>query len=217
MAANLIATWAAVTTALIIAASLYYQRKHNRLSVKPHLDILYKHAPGNSSVTKIDFYLINNGLGPAVIKEIIFLTGGVRIGVVTNEENSSVYDCEPGLEAHTLMQKYVSTIFNRNGNYPTIKEIGNITHLLKDYHLPENQKNLLMSITFPIDGVINMSDHKKPVVTYRYELITGNEIQNYLKKGSIKIRYESVYKEPFCFDSKKNLNNLSVVYALKSN
>ncbi|MCF9094347.1 hypothetical protein, partial [Vibrio parahaemolyticus] len=43
------------------------QRRQNRISLKPHLD-LFTERHFNNGVGRIEIYLINNGLGPAFIE-----------------------------------------------------------------------------------------------------------------------------------------------------
>lgn len=62
--AMFIATWNA-----------YIQRKHARLSVTPHIDLTY----GETTKDPLGLFMVNNGLGPARIKEFSVLVGGESV------------------------------------------------------------------------------------------------------------------------------------------
>lgn len=68
---TVLADWAAVVIALsALFVSLqqgFQQRKHDRLSVKPHLDT-FEHSDLTDKVATLTLTLSNNGLGPAIIK-----------------------------------------------------------------------------------------------------------------------------------------------------
>ena len=65
------------TSALILTTVTVYQtRKHNRLSVTPHLDTFLDH-----SNNEIILYLLNNGIGPAKIDDVtLFIDGSPHKG-----------------------------------------------------------------------------------------------------------------------------------------
>lgn len=54
----------AITAVLFTAYQAYLSRKHNKLSVKPHITISW----ANFSDAPISFTMCNDGLGPAIIK-----------------------------------------------------------------------------------------------------------------------------------------------------
>ena len=54
----------AITAVLFTAYQAYLSRKHNKLSVKPHITVSW----ANFSDAPISFTMCNDGLGPAIIK-----------------------------------------------------------------------------------------------------------------------------------------------------
>ncbi|PPC84922.1 MAG: hypothetical protein CTY37_09235 [Methylotenera sp.] len=60
----------------------YLSRRHNRLSVKPHIEI----AIGFNFIQQ-EYYInmLNNGLGPALITKIQLLVDGVEVDTQTSE------------------------------------------------------------------------------------------------------------------------------------
>ena len=79
MKADTIIAISAVTIALaslfVSVWSAFQTRKHNRLSVTPHLKIDYFHKPSEP----IKVILSNNGIGTALIKEFSVLLDGVTV------------------------------------------------------------------------------------------------------------------------------------------
>ncbi|MCG9711838.1 hypothetical protein L1D29_03265 [Shewanella insulae] len=73
-----IASAAVVIAFCALAVSIwqgYVMRLHQKLSVKPHIDIDYKFFPGKP----IEIRMLNNGVGPAIIKSFKVLYDGKSI------------------------------------------------------------------------------------------------------------------------------------------
>lgn len=69
----------ALLTALFTAYQAFLSRKHNRLSVKPHLTTWIDDSSDNKFyVIRCD--LMNNGIGPAIIKKFEVFFEGEKIG-----------------------------------------------------------------------------------------------------------------------------------------
>ncbi|AVF95390.1 hypothetical protein AL552_17335 [Vibrio diabolicus] len=96
------------------------QRRQNRISLKPHLD-LFTERFFNNGVGRIEIYLINNGLGPAFIE-----TFDIALG----DKNYSARD------ALTALFGDRSDAFN-------------YTELSKGYAIAHNQRIRLLSVNFP--------------------------------------------------------------------
>ncbi|ENY5168439.1 TPA: hypothetical protein ACMDWL_004407 [Vibrio parahaemolyticus] len=96
------------------------QRRQNRISLKPHLD-LFTDRYFNNGVGRIEIYLINNGLGPAFIE-----TFEITLG----DKNYSAKDARTALFG------------DRSDEF-------NYTELSKGYAIAHNQRIRVLSVNFP--------------------------------------------------------------------
>lgn len=80
-----VAVLAASAAATFTAYQAVLLRKHNRLSVKPHL-CTWTHDDDSDKMYKIYFLLSNNGLGPAIIKSFKVYFDGERLGDHSNSK-----------------------------------------------------------------------------------------------------------------------------------
>ncbi|EGQ7830716.1 hypothetical protein [Vibrio parahaemolyticus] len=95
------------------------QRRQNRISLKPHLD-LFTERHFNNGVGRIEIYLINNGLGPAFIE-----TFEITLG----DKNYNAKDA-------------LTVLFgNRSDEF-------NYTELSKGYAIAHNQRIRVLSVNF---------------------------------------------------------------------
>jgi len=68
----ILAFFLAMLTAFMLIYESYANRKHNRLSIKPSLNILYK----STDEPVLGFFLSNEGFGPAIIKKATITIDG---------------------------------------------------------------------------------------------------------------------------------------------
>ncbi|MEW5681971.1 MAG: hypothetical protein AB1780_06300 [Pseudomonadota bacterium] len=122
-------------SSLIVALSALFftiwqfsvQRKHNRISVKPHL-IKFSRRSKSNNVAKLEILLINNGLGPAYINKFQVFYKGEEI-----EPNNAV----------------------KNALGPLIENMS-ITILGDDYAIAEKETVKLLSVTFPCNTELDI-------------------------------------------------------------
>lgn len=109
----------ALSALLFTAWQFIVQRKHNRISVKPHLIRTSRTSKRDNSVS-LEVILINNGLGPAYINNFqIFHKGQV---------------CDPNAELKNVFGDLI-----RNSSF---------TILGDDYAISEKESVVLLSICF---------------------------------------------------------------------
>ncbi len=74
-----------VATSVFVATAFqgFIQRQHSRISVKPHLDTYYEISenqdPNRPSI-QVKYFLINNGLGPAMVDSYLIKYDGEVVG-----------------------------------------------------------------------------------------------------------------------------------------
>ena len=67
------------TTAVVMSSwQMWAQRKHNRVSVTPHLSE-HTHTSVNNGVISLQFNVANNGIGPAFINSFTVLHNGKKL------------------------------------------------------------------------------------------------------------------------------------------
>lgn len=115
-AAEIIALCAMVFTAYQIIV----QRKHNILSVKPHV-ATFTHTNRNNNSAHLQVDIMNNGLGPAFINKF-----QVYLSRQACEVNAAVNSLLKGLNANTSITKFGD-----------------------DYAMPAGETRKLLSVTFP--------------------------------------------------------------------
>lgn len=102
------------------AYQVIVQRKHNILSVKPHITT-FKNRNRNQNSAQLQIVIMNNGLGPAFINKFqIYLAGQ------PHEAKAAVASVLKGLQVNT-----------------------SITTLGDDYAMPAGETRNLLSVSFP--------------------------------------------------------------------
>lgn len=78
-----ISNWQGIVAITALALSLWQllsQRKHDRLSVRPYLSAGYKwHCSSDKGLKSFEVVVVNNGIGPAIIKDCFVEIDGKRI------------------------------------------------------------------------------------------------------------------------------------------
>ncbi|MBO1926630.1 hypothetical protein J3998_03490 [Thiomicrorhabdus sp. 6S2-11] len=133
------------------------QRKHNRISVKPHLFSLST-SDRNKNIARLQILLINNGLGPAFINEFKVFYKGIES------------------EPHTAVKSALGNLAKNSS----------LTILGDDYAMPEKDKEVLLSVTFPAK-----SEDEVTIVANR------------LDELDLLINYSSAYEKMEPYDSRK--------------
>ena len=93
--------------ALFIAAwQAWGTRRHNRLSVKPHL-ATWTNQDDSDGFYKVRFVLLNNGLGPAILKKFRVFFDGKRMGdscdrAALENKVAEILKQQPGIIRHTI-------------------------------------------------------------------------------------------------------------------
>ena len=133
-------------------------RKHNKLSVTPHITtFVYNHAkPGEGSLTS---ELTNNGLGPAVIKSFKIFLNGTELNIQSSEQ--------AGKKLKEILEGKVfdhSTTILNNG-----------------YHVPAGEKRIIFAVRFPINEKQTVKDFQQKLenlsLTIEYESIYGQKFK----------------------------------------
>jgi len=151
-AAEVIALCALVFTAY----QAYTTRRHNKLSVKPHLTTF---VTGDRSADKFSFSakLMNNGLGPAIIKSYqIYVDGKLS-------EIKSSKQAEDALKELLHDKKVITT---------------SATFLGKDYAMPAKESKDLMAASFMLerdDELREIASRLKFDWVIEYESIYGGK------------------------------------------
>ncbi len=151
-----------VSSAVIAIAALFVAvrqgvvtRRHNRISVTPHLVIIQKVTPQSPQV---DTRLKNYGVGPAVISEVTVLVDGEKLDNIEEAEWPKI------LSRVGLKYRYAEV------SLPNLT-VGSFVPIGHD-------ESLLM---------IDLGDEEQET----FDLI------NHLKRIDIRIRYKSVYGDPY--------------------
>lgn len=110
------------------------QRRQNRISLKPHLDLFTERFFDNG-VGRIEVYLINNGLGPAFVE---------TFGIKLDDKN---YNARDALKA----------LFGDQSDE------FNYAELVKGYGITHNQRIRLLSVNFPAKGWDDVNDFEESV------------------------------------------------------
>ena len=160
-------------SALFVAVSqTFIQRRHNKLSVRPHLTTFINYETNNPQpdaqgnipprIKKLIATLYNNGLGPAKIKKYCFKFDGIEI--VDDKKD---------------LKSTLNKIFGE-GNYI----LHTSSNLKDDFALQTNQNLVIASVSFPLEG--DQDEHPK---------------EEELEKFGLKIKYQSFYGEKFTLDT----------------
>jgi hypothetical protein len=117
--AEIIAACALVFTAYQVTS----QRRHNVLSVRPHITT-FTHRNKDATFARLDVQLLNNGLGPAFVHKFqVYLSGQPC------EANAALNQVLGGLARNSTT-----------------------TILGDDYAMPPNETRTILSVRFPIGG-----------------------------------------------------------------
>lgn len=110
----------AISAVIFTAWQAFIQRRHNRVSVIPHL-FTFTHRDKNQTAARLLLQLQNNGLGPAFIKKFqIFYNG---------------QPCEPDAAI-----SYALGELTKNSQR---------TALGTDYAMPSKERKTILAVTFP--------------------------------------------------------------------
>jgi len=115
-----IAVLAASTAAIFTTYQALLLRKHNRLSIKPHLTTWTYDDDSNQNY-KIYFVLANNGLGPAIIKDFIVFFDGHKIGDNYDQSSLKSQVDEKAKQKEGILRNTISTL-GRNSAFPIGKQ-----------------------------------------------------------------------------------------------
>ncbi len=120
----------ALVATAFTAHQAFLTRQHNRLSVKPHLTT-WSHEENNGAIYKLETQLLNNGLGPAVLKRFIVFFEGKIIG-----DNRDRQSLEEKIEEVITSQQNI------------IRHSISIIGL--SFPIPSQTKEVLLSISVPM-------------------------------------------------------------------
>ena len=144
-------------------------RKHNRLSVKPALNITHKDYPAlnitqndynDKNQTTVEYHLSNLGVGPAIIKDFILTYNGEEISR-NNHTNYAAF-----------MNKHGSKFINKHGN----KSMNPSWYwLAPNATLAANQEITLLKFT--------------------YDNETGGDAKELVENLAFLVRYCSIYED----------------------
>lgn len=141
-------SWLSINAAILIAlCALFFTmyqtlatRKHNRLSVKPHL-CFFTHKEFNDNETILKSTLHNNGLGPALIKSFQFYLDEKEIEV----KNSDDFD------------PYIKKILEK------LEYKHSFTNLGKDYAMKAGEERDILVIKTPVTDKNEINEYLKPI------------------------------------------------------
>lgn len=125
----------------------YLSRKHNSLSVRPHLSD-FSHRNTKGKVGSLTFSVENNGVGPAIIGRFKWK----RIS-----DNNEFQDLEE------IRQELYRVL---NGNISN----DHVTYLASGYALPANEKRNILSIQFPLEDDQSFDEIQKVLSDYELEI-----------------------------------------------
>lgn len=145
----------AICAVFIAAYQAYATRKHNKLSVKPHLND-FRDKESNSKQLIYTFTLNNNGLGPAIIKEWKVYVDGKAL----DSNDHEYYE----KKAREIIPEKINDVVT--------------TRLGANYALPSNDTIKLLYLMFYIHHGTNFDGIEKNLarldIYVRYESIYGN-------------------------------------------
>jgi hypothetical protein len=130
------------------ASQSYVTRRHNKLSLRPHLCSFTERITG--PVSRIKYSLVNNGLGPAVIDSYTVTLDGATLNT-----NSSA--------------QFEPILANLLGRKPQSFSIG---HLARDTSIRKDETRLLFEVCFPaltptdVEGIEHRLSRVQAVVKY---------------------------------------------------
>lgn len=153
-AAEIIALCALFYTAFQAHAT----RKHNKLSVKPHITTFSHNymSPGQVELTS---ELMNNGLGPAVIKSYKIFQDEIELEIQNSAQVGE--KLKEILSGKTF--DHTATIINHG------------------YQVPAGEQRVIFSVTFPINESQTIEDFQEKLeglsITIEYESIYGQRFK----------------------------------------
>lgn len=180
---NILTSIAVAVIAIIAVIATIWQaiitRKHNRLSVRPWLMTeANEQMHAQSGALIISLGLVNNGTGPAVIKDFILLYKGAEV----SRNNRTTFEAALQILDDSKILKELGTRA-RATDYFWAAPKGIIA---------EKEKNNIISVQIPT----------KPETKLQ---ATKIEVQKILSAFDIVIRYQSIYEEAvFTYDSRVN-------------
>ena len=126
----------AISAVILTGTQIYFYKKHNKLSVKPHLDNFATSIEKDGYLEYI-LYLNNNGLGPADIESFVV------------KYNDEIISTDNAQETQQIIRNKIAE------NYSCENYVGVYT---KGSVLPTNEKNILLKIILPISSDEEMNN-----------------------------------------------------------
>lgn len=159
-----------VCAVVLTLASASATRKHNRLSVRPHMATFTTRGPDkdDSSVYVVAVTLRNCGLGPAIIRKFEVLLDGVPVAVEKPDDLFPIFD--ETIKAEKVVSKC------------------NFAVLHPDHAMAK--------------------DEVVPVATVAIRPPFYPEMEDDLQRFHLRVTFESMYGESFCYDSRDHRRQL---------
>lgn len=124
--------WISISSVLVALSAMfiaiwqaYLTRKHNHLSVRPHISISWKNIPGEA----LRCEMLNHGVGPAFIKKVVLVVGGQEHAVNSYEDYKMVFT---KLGLHQFISDVKITHFNESSAVSTSQSYDFITFCSSD-------------------------------------------------------------------------------------
>ncbi|EGG92801.1 hypothetical protein IMCC1989_2756 [gamma proteobacterium IMCC1989] len=164
--------------AFIVSSYHFYSiRKHNRLSVKPHLQIedIYNFDK-DKKIFSYQLMLHNYGLGPAVIKEEKLFIDNIHV-----KNKDDYYKSWASLVVEVLK------LNSSDSNMPDLS----IGYIDSYDAMDKGSSKILMAVNYPVDDSLDILSEKE-------------KMQVIISRSNISIDYECHYGNCFHFVRKKN-------------
>lgn len=129
----------AIVSAIFAAYQAFISRQHNRLSVRPHITT-WADQTDEDKLYKIKFELINNGLGPAILKEINIFFEKKLIGNNKNRDD---------------LEKSILEILSKQPNIS--RRVVSMMGL--DFPLPAGERQTLLEIHIPFSWDLKKDEY----------------------------------------------------------
>ena len=160
-----IISFVSLLVALCALVFTWYQvrisREHNRLSVKPHITT-FSHSQTIGTDAYLTIELMNNGLGPAIIKSFQVLFDGKIVSL--NDQKKTT--------------QHIKNQFQQQKGY-------HIEQLGPGYAMPANEKRIMLQLKFPGAGGLQdtyeaLLDRHELII--EYETVYGEIMEPYSTK-----------------------------------
>lgn len=157
--AGIVTAFITAVIALIAAYQVYLSRKHNRLSVKPYITMVFKGGivprEGYPDEYSLTYNMKNNGIGPGIIQDYFIFFNGEKIGSNADPE--------------ALTEAIINKIeFGPNG----MRHIGSLS-LNPTTPIPSGEIRVLLQIGAVNDSKVYWEFIRKFEIRYSYEDVYG--------------------------------------------